>query len=66
MPYWLVSCMIICPAEWIMEYHQSRPGLKILQQRIDEFITAHEAEEEQVVFSLVYILSTPILVQVES
>nr|CAN75612.1 hypothetical protein VITISV_022290 [Vitis vinifera] len=33
--------------KWIMEYHQSRPGLKILQQRIDEFITAHEAEEEQ-------------------
>ncbi|KAJ9682993.1 hypothetical protein PVL29_018826 [Vitis rotundifolia] len=33
--------------KWIMEYRQSRPGLKILQQRIDEFITAHEAEEEQ-------------------
>ncbi|XP_042514840.1 glutamic acid-rich protein [Macadamia integrifolia] len=33
--------------KWIMEYHQSRPGLKILQQRIDEFTTAHEAQEEQ-------------------
>ncbi|XP_057971545.1 uncharacterized protein LOC131160174 [Malania oleifera] len=33
--------------KWIMEYHQSRPGLKILQQRIDDFITAHEAQEEQ-------------------
>ncbi|XP_043689154.1 ribosomal RNA-processing protein 7 homolog A [Telopea speciosissima] len=33
--------------KWIMEYHQSRPGLKILQQRIDEFTIAHEAQEEQ-------------------
>lgn len=35
-------------AEWITEYHQSRPGLKVLQQRIDEFITDHEAKLEQV------------------
>ncbi|KAK9271475.1 hypothetical protein L1049_001834 [Liquidambar formosana] len=33
--------------KWIMEYHQSRPGLNILQQRIDEFIIAHEAQQEQ-------------------
>ena len=32
-----------------MEYHQSRPGLELLQQRIDDFITAHEEQEEQVV-----------------
>ncbi|KAL6961076.1 hypothetical protein U1Q18_038839 [Sarracenia purpurea var. burkii] len=33
--------------KWITEYHQSRPGLKILQQRIDDFITAFETQEEQ-------------------
>ncbi|XP_027181349.1 uncharacterized protein LOC113779818 isoform X2 [Coffea eugenioides] len=33
--------------KWIMEYHQRRPGLKVLQERIDDFITAHEAREEQ-------------------
>lgn len=33
--------------KWIMDYHQSRPGAKILQQRIDDFIVAHEAQEEQ-------------------
>ncbi|KAK3222969.1 hypothetical protein Dsin_009994 [Dipteronia sinensis] len=33
--------------KWITKYHQSRPGLKVLQQRIDEFITAHEAQVEQ-------------------
>ncbi|XP_031397397.1 eukaryotic translation initiation factor 5B [Punica granatum] len=33
--------------KWLMEYHQSRPGLKILQQRIDEFITAHEEKLEE-------------------
>ncbi|KAJ4707173.1 Ribosomal RNA-processing protein 7 [Melia azedarach] len=33
--------------KWITEYHQSRPGLKVLQQRIDEFITDHEAKLEQ-------------------
>lgn len=33
--------------KWVTEYHQSRPGLKVLQQRIDEFITAHEAKLEQ-------------------
>ena len=31
-----------------MEYHQSRPGLKVLQQQIDEFITAHEEKLEEV------------------
>ena len=43
-------------AEWIMEYNQSRPGLKVLAQNIDEFITAHEAKLEQV-FSLAVTLS---------
>ncbi|KAJ0980896.1 hypothetical protein J5N97_009151 [Dioscorea zingiberensis] len=33
--------------KWLIEHKQRRPGLKILQQRIDEFITAHEAEQEQ-------------------
>ncbi|KAF8407924.1 hypothetical protein HHK36_007063 [Tetracentron sinense] len=33
--------------KWILEYHRSRPGLNILQQRNDEFITAHETQEEQ-------------------
>ncbi|KAJ0099015.1 hypothetical protein Patl1_21555 [Pistacia atlantica] len=33
--------------KWVTEYHQSRPGLKVLQQRIDEFITAYEAKLEQ-------------------
>ncbi|PSS30553.1 Ribosomal RNA-processing protein 7 A like [Actinidia chinensis var. chinensis] len=31
----------------ITEYQQSRPGLKILQQRIDDFMTDFEAQEEQ-------------------
>lgn len=35
--------------EWVTEYHQSRPGLKVSQQRIDEFITAHEGKLEQVI-----------------
>lgn len=39
-------------AEWITEYHQSRPGLEILQQRIDDFMTAYEEQEEQVFFRL--------------
>ncbi|KAK2984305.1 hypothetical protein RJ640_026528 [Escallonia rubra] len=33
--------------KWITEYHQRRPGVKVLQQRIDDFITAHDAQEEQ-------------------
>ncbi|XP_050368275.1 uncharacterized protein LOC126786480 [Argentina anserina] len=33
--------------KWIMEYQQNRPGLKVLQERIDEFIIAHEAKLEQ-------------------
>lgn len=33
--------------KWITEYHQSRPGLKVLQDQIDDFITAHEAQEEE-------------------
>ncbi|BFG26408.1 hypothetical protein CerSpe_126820 [Prunus speciosa] len=33
--------------KWLTEYHQSRPGLKVLQQRIDDFITAHDEKLEQ-------------------
>ncbi|XP_063938242.1 uncharacterized protein LOC108193467 isoform X2 [Daucus carota subsp. sativus] len=33
--------------KWIMEYHQSRPGVKILQDKIDDFIVSHEAKLEQ-------------------
>ncbi|KAG8366996.1 hypothetical protein BUALT_Bualt16G0026500 [Buddleja alternifolia] len=33
--------------KWITQYHQSRPGLEVLQERIDNFITAHEEQEEQ-------------------
>lgn len=33
--------------KWVTEYYECRPGLKVLQQRIDEFITAHEARLEQ-------------------
>ncbi|KAK6928732.1 Ribosomal RNA-processing protein 7, C-terminal domain [Dillenia turbinata] len=33
--------------KWITEYHESRSGLKVLQQQIDEFITSYEAQEEQ-------------------
>ncbi|XXG78739.1 hypothetical protein AAC387_Pa08g2618 [Persea americana] len=35
--------------KWLTEYHRSRPGLEILQQRIDDFIIAHEAQEEQAI-----------------
>ena len=37
---------------WITEYHKSRPGLNLLQQRIDDYITAHEAQLEQVICPL--------------
>ncbi|KAI4321314.1 hypothetical protein MLD38_034711 [Melastoma candidum] len=33
--------------KWVSEYYQRRPGLKELQQRIDEFIVDHEAKLEQ-------------------
>ncbi|KAF6166334.1 hypothetical protein GIB67_015880 [Kingdonia uniflora] len=33
--------------KWVMDYYQSRPGLTILHERIDEFIVAHEEQEEQ-------------------
>jgi len=35
--------------EWIMEYHQSRPGLEVLQHQIDDFIIAHEEKLEEVI-----------------
>lgn len=38
--------------EWIMEYHQSILALEIPHQRIDDFITAHKEQEEQVVSTL--------------
>ncbi|XP_051114492.1 uncharacterized protein LOC127240084 isoform X2 [Andrographis paniculata] len=31
--------------KWISQYHRSRPGLKVLQERIDDFIMNHEAQE---------------------
>ncbi|KAJ8472271.1 hypothetical protein OPV22_026614 [Ensete ventricosum] len=33
--------------KWLINYKESRQGLKILKQRIDEFITAYEAQQEQ-------------------
>ncbi|KAG5023426.1 hypothetical protein AAZX31_07G188700 [Glycine max] len=33
--------------KWIMEYHQSRPGLDVLQNQIDDFITAQEVKLEE-------------------
>ncbi|XP_061363464.1 uncharacterized protein LOC133307060 [Gastrolobium bilobum] len=33
--------------KWIMEYHQNRPGLEVLQHQIDNFVTAHEAKLEE-------------------
>lgn len=33
--------------KWILEYRQKRPGLKVLQQNIDVFITAHEEQQER-------------------
>ncbi|CAO2824653.1 unnamed protein product [Amaranthus hypochondriacus] len=33
--------------KWIKEFHERRPGPKVLQEKIDEFITAHEEQEEQ-------------------
>ncbi|KAI3918904.1 hypothetical protein MKW98_017352 [Papaver atlanticum] len=33
--------------KWMAEYHQSRPGLEILQRQIDEFMNAHEKQEEE-------------------
>lgn len=33
--------------KWLISYKESRPGLKILQHRIDEFVTAYEVQQEQ-------------------
>ncbi|XP_057549063.1 uncharacterized protein LOC130827377 [Amaranthus tricolor] len=33
--------------KWIKEFHERRPGLKVLQEKVDDFITAHEEQEEQ-------------------
>ncbi|XP_078160496.1 ribosomal RNA-processing 7 protein isoform X1 [Carex rostrata] len=33
--------------KWLMEYKESRPGMDVLQQRIDDFISDHEAKLEQ-------------------
>ncbi|KAF9587266.1 hypothetical protein IFM89_039513, partial [Coptis chinensis] len=40
--------------KWITNYYQSRPSLKILQERIDEFIISHEAQKEQVSYHTIY------------
>ncbi|KAK1370731.1 hypothetical protein POM88_036823 [Heracleum sosnowskyi] len=39
---------------WILEYHNNRPGVKILQDRIDDFIVSHEAKLEQAFFFCYY------------
>lgn len=33
--------------KWLSKYKDSRPGLKILEERIDDFITAYEEQQEQ-------------------
>ncbi|MCE3052531.1 hypothetical protein HAX54_052837, partial [Datura stramonium] len=33
--------------KWIADYYQNRPGLEVLQERIDEFITDYEVKKEQ-------------------
>ncbi|XP_006338301.1 uncharacterized protein [Solanum tuberosum] len=33
--------------EWVADYYQNRPGLDVLQERIDEFIIDYEAKKEQ-------------------
>ncbi|CAH9102148.1 unnamed protein product [Cuscuta epithymum] len=33
--------------KWVTEYYQSRPGLQVLQEKIDDYIVAYEAEKEQ-------------------
>ncbi|KAJ8567174.1 hypothetical protein K7X08_019382 [Anisodus acutangulus] len=33
--------------KWVADYYQNRPGLDVLQERIDEFITDYEAKKEQ-------------------
>ncbi|KAG0473458.1 hypothetical protein HPP92_015315 [Vanilla planifolia] len=33
--------------KWLLQYKESRPGLQVLQQRIDEFITAHGQQQEE-------------------
>ncbi|KAL8129079.1 hypothetical protein V2J09_018234 [Rumex salicifolius] len=33
--------------KWINQYYENRLGLEVLQQRIDDFITSHEEQEEQ-------------------
>ncbi|MQM04557.1 hypothetical protein Taro_037361 [Colocasia esculenta] len=33
--------------EWVLDYRRGRLGLDMVQQRLDEFMTAYEAEQEQ-------------------
>ncbi|KAL9226579.1 hypothetical protein vseg_002376 [Gypsophila vaccaria] len=33
--------------KWIKQYHERRPGIQVLQEKIDDFITAYEEKEEQ-------------------
>lgn len=35
--------------EWITEYHKSRPGLEVLQNQIDDFVTDYEEKLEEVI-----------------
>lgn len=37
-------------AGWIAEYRAKRPGLKVLQQRVDEWLADFDKKEEQVSF----------------
>uniref|UniRef100_A0A803LE46 Ribosomal RNA-processing protein 7 C-terminal domain-containing protein n=1 Tax=Chenopodium quinoa TaxID=63459 RepID=A0A803LE46_CHEQI len=39
--------------KWIKEFHVRRPGLKVLQEQIDNFITAHEEQEEQTCLTVI-------------
>ncbi|KAK9091042.1 hypothetical protein Sjap_024219 [Stephania japonica] len=33
--------------KWIIEYHRSRPGVKVTLDRMDEFVIAHEDQQEE-------------------
>ncbi|KEH29781.1 ribosomal RNA-processing protein [Medicago truncatula] len=33
--------------KWIMEYHQNRPGLEVLQNQIEDFLTTYEEKLEE-------------------
>ncbi|XP_058742049.1 uncharacterized protein LOC131614491 [Vicia villosa] len=33
--------------KWIKEFHQSKPGLEVLQNQIDDFVTDYEEKSEE-------------------